>query len=266
MSGWLRLTGMVAGAVAAFGFGAAAQAGTCTIGPAVDFAASTAIIDCTVAAAGTYTITAIGASGGGGNPAPGGPGAKVSGDFVLSQNEVLQILVGAGGGSSNGAIGGGGGGSFVVVDDAGILTPLIIAGGGGGGGIVGAGDGGLAGTSGGGGNGGSNGGGGGAISGGSGGGGGGYSGGGGGVSGGSGGGGGSYIASSATNPSATSGGGSAYTLAGSPGSDGAIDFVLIPTTPPGSVPEPASFGLLATGAIGFGAARRVRRRIPATEA
>ena len=98
-----------------------------------------------------------------------------------------------------------------------------------------------------------------------GGGGGGYSGGGGGVSGDSGGGGGSFIASSAIDQTATSGGGG-YTLTGASGSNGAVDFVLIPTTPPGSVPEPASFVLLATGAIGFGVMRRWRRRILAVEA
>jgi hypothetical protein len=99
-----------------------------------------------------------------------------------------------------------------------------------------------------------------------GGGGGGYSGGGGGLSAG-GGGGGSYIASSGADSTATSGGAGSFTAAGTSGADGSIDFFLIPTTPPpGPVPEPGSFVLLATGVIGFGAVRRWRRRVPAAGA
>jgi hypothetical protein len=90
----------------------------------------------TVPRTGTYRITADGsqgcsnASGGGAIP---GAGARIIGDFVLTQGEVIRILVGQREDQSSGCGGtGGGGGTFVV------RTPynttgsiLAIAGGGG---------------------------------------------------------------------------------------------------------------------------------------
>jgi hypothetical protein len=85
----------------------------------------------TVAASGTYRITANGARGGQSyNWGPqGGLGASMRGDFVLNGGDKLKILVGQQG-DGNTYDGGGGGGSFVTQFDN---TPLIIAGGGGGG-------------------------------------------------------------------------------------------------------------------------------------
>jgi hypothetical protein len=81
----------------------------------------------TVPATGTYSIEAWGAQGGGGGY-NGGFGARMKGDFTLTQGEIIRILVGQTGGNS---YGGGGGGTFVI------RTPynttqsiLIIAGGG----------------------------------------------------------------------------------------------------------------------------------------
>ena len=100
-----------------------------------------AIADYTVTTAGTYEIEAIGGGGGGGSIGGGG-GATIIGDFSLSANQTLQILVGGGGyGGYNGFTGSGGGGGSYVVDYSGGL-PLVVAGGGGGGGVVGGGDGG----------------------------------------------------------------------------------------------------------------------------
>jgi len=91
----------------------------------------------TVPVTGTYTIEAYGAEGGDyGSSKPGGEGARMRGDFVLSANEIIRIVVGQRGdsytnGSSKG--GGGGGGSFVIkspYNDVGSI--LVIAGGGGG--------------------------------------------------------------------------------------------------------------------------------------
>ena len=81
----------------------------------------------TVPATGTYSIEAWGAQGGGGGY-NGGFGARMKGDFTLTQGEIIRILVGQTGGNS---YGGGGGGTFVI------RTPynttqsiLVIAGGG----------------------------------------------------------------------------------------------------------------------------------------
>ena len=91
----------------------------------------------TVPVTGTYTIEAYGAEGGDyGSSKPGGEGARMRGDFVLSANEIIRIVVGQRGdsytnGSSKG--GGGGGGSFVIrspYND--VDSILVIAGGGGG--------------------------------------------------------------------------------------------------------------------------------------
>ena len=84
----------------------------------------------TVPATGTYQIEVYGAGAGpslnynGGYP---GRGANLSGEFTLTQGDILQILVGQTGEDSL-RVGGAGGGTFVVADDN---TPLIIAGGGG---------------------------------------------------------------------------------------------------------------------------------------
>jgi hypothetical protein len=84
----------------------------------------------TVPATGTYSISLAGAKGGGSN---GGKGARLSGDFELTQGQVLKILVGQMGISygSNTYSGGGGGGSFVWLSSS-TTEPLIAAGGGGG--------------------------------------------------------------------------------------------------------------------------------------
>ncbi len=87
----------------------------------------------TVPANGTYTIEAWGAQGGGSN---GGLGARMRGDFELTEGEIIRIIAGQRGNNGNSVdqnSQGGGGGSFVV------RTPfntnpsiLVIAGGGGG--------------------------------------------------------------------------------------------------------------------------------------
>ena len=82
----------------------------------------------TVPASGTYTIEVWGARGGGsGNY---GKGARMKGDFSLTQGDVLRIVVGQMGGASSS--GSGGGGTFVIKNTS---TILVIAGGGGGGSI-----------------------------------------------------------------------------------------------------------------------------------
>jgi hypothetical protein len=68
---------------------------------------------------GTYRIIAYGAQGGndifnGSVLGAGGLGAEIGGNFILTEGEVLQIVVGGAGSDSNDAGGGGGGGSFVV--------------------------------------------------------------------------------------------------------------------------------------------------------
>ena len=85
----------------------------------------------TVSQTGTYRITAAGAQGASGDPSyVGGRGALVSGDFILTSGQILQIAVGqAGLYQSSNNNGGGGGGSFVVDS---LNNPLLVAGGGGG--------------------------------------------------------------------------------------------------------------------------------------
>ncbi len=86
----------------------------------------------TVPYTGTYTITVYGAQGSIGSSSSskaGGKGAKISGEFSLTKNDVIKILVGQQGLEGD-YMGGGGGGSYVVTSND---TPLIIAGGGGGG-------------------------------------------------------------------------------------------------------------------------------------
>lgn len=78
----------------------------------------------TVPATGTYRIQAAGAQGGGG----GGLGARIRGDFTLTEGQKLRIVVGqAGGGTA------GGGGSYVVNETGNTNAAIyVIAGGGGG--------------------------------------------------------------------------------------------------------------------------------------
>jgi tripartite motif-containing protein 56 len=81
----------------------------------------------TVPVNGTYRITAKGAQCGG---PLGGKGASMQGEFNLSKDNVLKILVGQKGKSHNGDSSGGGGGSFVTLSNN---NPLLVAGGGSGG-------------------------------------------------------------------------------------------------------------------------------------
>ena len=95
---------------------------------------SSGIQQWTVPHTGEYRIEAIGASGGYGEDSiikNGGRGARMIGNFILTKDEIIHILVGQEG--KKGKIflktAGGGGGTFVVRRNN---TPLIIAGGGGG--------------------------------------------------------------------------------------------------------------------------------------
>ncbi|PFX16148.1 Fibrillin-2, partial [Stylophora pistillata] len=88
----------------------------------------------TVPYTGEYKIEAIGAAGWYGEDSViqnGGRGARMIGNFILTKNEIIRILVGHKGKRGPYAIttAGSGGGTFVV---RGSNTPLIIAGGGGG--------------------------------------------------------------------------------------------------------------------------------------
>ena len=95
---------------------------------------SSGIQQWTVPHTGEYRIEAIGASGGYGEDSiikNGGRGARMIGNFILTKDEIIHILVGQEGkkGGNNSKTAGGGGGTFVVRRNN---TPLIIAGGGGG--------------------------------------------------------------------------------------------------------------------------------------
>jgi hypothetical protein len=100
-----------------------------------DFTYTGSLVGFTVPTTDQYQILAFGAQGGGINlgpppipPNPGGRGAEIGGDFILTAGETLQIAVGGAG-----MPGAGGGGSFAVGPDN---TPLVIAGGGGGAGRI----------------------------------------------------------------------------------------------------------------------------------
>jgi hypothetical protein len=78
----------------------------------------------TVPLTATYRVEAYGARGG----RSGGLGARMRGDFVLTQGTVLKIIVGQQGLQAPANVGsGGGGGSYVAKSDN---TPLLVAGGG----------------------------------------------------------------------------------------------------------------------------------------
>lgn len=96
------------------------------------FAVSDGIQEWVVPTTGTYRIEAYGAQGGAGYYGyySGYEGARVRGDFDLTEGDILYILVGQEGTNySYGYSGSGGGGTFVV-DEAG--DPMLVAGGGGG--------------------------------------------------------------------------------------------------------------------------------------
>ncbi len=82
-----------------------------------------------VPASGPYKIIAMGAEGGyqSGNNAPAGLGARMEGEFILSQSDTIQVLVGQKGIGVSGGGGTGGGGTFVALAND---TPLIVAAGG----------------------------------------------------------------------------------------------------------------------------------------
>lgn len=86
----------------------------------------------TVPLTGTYTIECVGAAGGGSSTTPG-YGARMIGNFSLTQGDTIKILVGQKGlNGTNGCgsgVGGGGGGSFVTTN---LNAAYIVAGGGGG--------------------------------------------------------------------------------------------------------------------------------------
>jgi len=100
------------------------------------------IQDWTVPSDGTYEIAALGADGGDTTGVPvaaayGGRGAYMRGEFTLTKNSVIKILVGHKGSTVFGYTSGGGGGTFVIYENGATDTPLVIAGGGGGGGLSG---------------------------------------------------------------------------------------------------------------------------------
>ena len=82
----------------------------------------------TVPVSGLYQFNVAGARGGGSAP---GAGRIVTGRVLLTEGDVLKIIVGQEGivGTGNAATGGGGGGSFVATSTN---TPMFVAGGGGG--------------------------------------------------------------------------------------------------------------------------------------
>ncbi len=83
----------------------------------------------TVPFSGTFTITAVGATGGNesGPTIEVGHPAKITGEFNLTQGEVIKILVGQHGWKASCRPGwGGGGGTFVTKNDN---SPLVVAGG-----------------------------------------------------------------------------------------------------------------------------------------
>ena len=78
----------------------------------------------TVPASGTYTIEVWGARGGGISGSNYGKGARMKGDFTLTQGDVLRIVVGQMGGQQNS--GSGGGGTFVTKKTGSALSLIHI--------------------------------------------------------------------------------------------------------------------------------------------
>jgi PEP-CTERM motif len=136
----------------------------------IDFNDTGSIVSFTVPTSGVYEIDAFGAQGGvnaGISGPSAGLGAEASGEFNLTANETVSILVGGQGGNGSGLDGGGGGGggSFVALANVTSLPPgcssahglvcpelsgalLVAAGGGGGAGTLWSGVDGQSGTSG----------------------------------------------------------------------------------------------------------------------
>ena len=101
---WFQLTTMI---ILALASSASAAAQT----PRFNFTYTGSLATFTAPIAGTYQILAFGAQGGTGcsvDRGPGGRGAEIGGDFVLTVGETLQIAVGGAGTSGCG----GGGGQF----------------------------------------------------------------------------------------------------------------------------------------------------------
>jgi hypothetical protein len=97
-----------------------------------DFGYRESLQSFTVPTTGVYTIIAEGARGGG-LGSSGGLGGRTGGDFNLTANQILTILVGGIGGRTLGYdFIGGGGGSFVTIGSGSSSIPLVVAGGGGG--------------------------------------------------------------------------------------------------------------------------------------
>lgn len=91
------------------------------------------IISWTVPKNGIYKINALGARGGKTSGAGGGLGARLIGDFILTEGAVIKILVGQKGNTTVNYGGGGGGGTFVIKSPYNTTgSILVIAGGGGG--------------------------------------------------------------------------------------------------------------------------------------
>ena len=104
------------------------EASTCA-NPPVTFSYTGSITSWVVPATGSYTITAVGAQGGGASGI-GGLGASMQGVFSLTAGQTLTILVGQQG-IQTGSFPSGGGGTFVALGASyTTATPLIVAAGG----------------------------------------------------------------------------------------------------------------------------------------
>jgi len=90
----------------------------------------------TVSTTGVYFLSAAGGQGGSNQDWSGGLGAVVNGDYSLTADTVLDIVVG-GQGANGGSGAGGGGGTFIYICTSGCSsqgqTQLLLAAGGGGG-------------------------------------------------------------------------------------------------------------------------------------
>ncbi|AFL80257.1 HYR domain-containing protein [Aequorivita sublithincola DSM 14238] len=84
----------------------------------------------TVPVTGPYSIEAVGAQGGAYSGFPGGLGASIKGEFILTAGDVINIAVGQLGSGTGSMAAGGGGGSFIYNQSS--MNALLVAGGGGG--------------------------------------------------------------------------------------------------------------------------------------